>query len=185
MYIVVGLGNPGRTYEGTRHNIGFEVIDYLARQHQIKVNKIKHKALLGEMTIGGEKVLLVKPQTYMNLSGETVQSLMHYYKVPLDQLIVIYDDVDLSPGKVRIRKKGSAGTHNGMRHIIQRLQKDEFPRIRIGVGQSEIIPLKDFVLSGFSKDEIPLMEEAVIRSAQAVVETIKSGLDKAMNLYNG
>ncbi|MCK8059520.1 MULTISPECIES: aminoacyl-tRNA hydrolase [unclassified Fusibacter] len=185
MYIIVGLGNPGSKYSGTRHNIGFEAIDYLAQKHHIQVKKHKHKALIGEGTIGSEKVVLVKPQTYMNLSGESVVGLLHFYKVPLENLIVVYDDIDLDPGKVRIRPKGSAGTHNGMRNIIFLLKQDGFPRIRIGVGKSAVIPLEKFVLSGFKKDEIPLMEEAVIRSVEAIETWVKDDLNLAMNRYNG
>jgi PTH1 family peptidyl-tRNA hydrolase len=185
MYIIVGLGNPGKKYEGTRHNIGFEAIDYLARKHNIPVKKMKHKALLGEGTIGSEKVVLVKPQTYMNLSGESVTNILKFYKVSVDKLIVVYDDIDIDPGKIRIRPKGSAGTHNGMRNIIFLLKQDNFARIRIGVGKSAVIPLEKFVLSGFRKDEISLMEEAVSRGVEAIETWVKDDLDLAMNRYNG
>ena len=131
MYVVVGLGNPGKQYENTRHNVGFNVIDILAKEYDISVTKIKHKALIGEGRIGSEKVLLVKPQTYMNLSGETLIDIYKYYKVDLDNIIVIYDDIDLDVGKLRIRKKGSAGTHNGMRSIVKCLGSGDFPRVRV------------------------------------------------------
>ncbi len=185
MYVIVGLGNPGSRFDGTRHNIGFEVIDYLSRAHHIPVKKVKHKALIGEGTIAGHKVALIKPQTFMNLSGDAVQSAIAYYKVPLTHVLVVYDDIDLAPGMLRIRHKGSGGTHNGMRHILAILKQDGFPRMRLGVGKSDVIPLEKFVLSGFTKDEIPLMEEAVIKCSNAIECYIKQGLDKAMNAYNG
>jgi PTH1 family peptidyl-tRNA hydrolase len=185
MHIIIGLGNPGGRFDGTRHNIGFELIDYLSRAYHIPVKKIKHKALIGEGSIDGHKVVLVKPQTFMNLSGEAVQSVMHYYKVPLTHVLVVYDDIDLDPGKLRIRHKGSAGTHNGMRSIVSHLKSEDFPRMRLGVGKSEIIPLEKFVLMGFSKEEIPLMEDAIIRGSKAVKVFVSETLDKAMNAYNG
>ena len=156
MYVVVGLGNPGKQYENTRHNVGFNVIDILAKEYDISVTKIKHKALIGEGRIGSEKVLLVKPQTYMNLSGETLIDIYKYYKVDLDNIIVIYDDIDLDVGKLRIRKKGSAGTHNGMKDIVNKLATKDIPRLRIGTGglKKENQEVISFVLSKFSKDEL-------------------------------
>ncbi len=185
MYIIVGLGNPGRKYEGTRHNIGFDTIDYIARVHQIKVNKLKHKAMIGEGIIAGEKLLLVKPQTFMNLSGESVLSLVNYYALPLENLIIIYDDIDIPLASVRIRKKGSAGTHNGMKSIISLLNSDQFPRIRVGVGRDERMDLKDFVLSRYYKEEIKPMESAVERVEKAIECMIAEDIDKAMSYYNG
>jgi PTH1 family peptidyl-tRNA hydrolase len=185
MYVIVGLGNPGDRYAGTKHNIGFITIDYLAEQCGIKMNKTKHKAILGEGTIGGEKVLLVKPQTFMNLSGQSVMDIVNFYKVPSQNLIVIYDDIDLPVGKVRIRPSGSSGTHNGMRNIIYLINNQEFPRIRIGVGkQPDYMDLADYVMTKFNGEERPLMEEAVKRSAMAVEEIVKSGINIAMNKYN-
>lgn len=183
MYVIVGLGNPGKKYENTRHNIGFITLDYLAEQHDIKVNKIKHKALVGEGRISGQKVLLVKPQTYMNLSGDSVREVMDYYKVDIEDLIVIYDDIDLPAGTVRIRKKGSAGTHNGMRNIVQHLGQD-FPRIRMGIGNERKGDLVDFVLGGFSKEDKEILEPAVERAARAVECYVDEGIEKAMNKYN-
>ena len=151
MYVVVGLGNPGKQYENTRHNVGFNVIDILAKEYGISVTKIKHKALIGEGRIGTEKVLLVKPQTYMNLSGETLIDIYKYYKVDMENIIVIYDDIDLEVGKLRIRKKGSAGTHNGMRSVVQHLNSDRFPRIRLGIGASGKRDIIDHVIGGFTK----------------------------------
>lgn len=185
MYVVVGLGNPGDRYAQTKHNIGFITIDYLAEQHKTSVNKIKHKALMGEVSIGGEKTLLVKPQTFMNLSGQSVMEIMNFYKVPVQNLIVIYDDIDLPVGKVRIRPNGSSGTHNGMRNIIYLLSNQDFPRVRIGIGkQPDYMDLGDYVLTRFGSEEVPLMEEAVKKSALAVEEIIKSGINSAMNKYN-
>ena len=185
MYVIVGLGNPGKKYDLTRHNVGFDVIDRLSRRHNISVNKIKYKALVGEGVIKGEKVLLVKPQTYMNLSGETVQSICNYFQVPMEKLIVIYDDVDTDFAKLRIRKKGSAGTHNGMRNIIYLIQKDDFPRVRIGIGKSNHLPLRDFVLQKFSKDEMIEMDGALDNAASAVETIMSDGIEIAMNRYNG
>lgn len=186
MYVIVGLGNPGKQYENTRHNVGFNLIDILSKEHSIPVNKIKHKALIGEGIIGGNKVLLVKPQTYMNLSGETLIGIYQYYKVDPENIIVIYDDIDLDVGKLRIRKKGSGGTHNGMRSIIKCLGFDNFPRVRVGVSKPEHgQDLASFVLSRFRKDEIEDLQEALERAALAIETTIKDNLDLAMNKYNG
>jgi PTH1 family peptidyl-tRNA hydrolase len=185
MYVIVGLGNPGDRYAATKHNIGFITIDYLAEQHSIKMNKIKHKAIIGEGTIGGEKILFVKPQTFMNLSGQSVMDIIKFYKVPMSNLIVIYDDIDLPVGKVRIRPNGSSGTHNGMRNIIYLLNNQEFPRVRIGVGkQPDYMDLADYVMTKFNGEEKPLMEEAIKKSAAAVTEIVKSGINSAMNQYN-
>lgn len=184
MYIIVGLGNPGKKYENTKHNIGFITLDFLAGKNNIKINKIKHKALVGEGIISGRKVLLVKPQTYMNLSGNSVREVMEYYKAEPEQLIVIYDDVDIPMGRLRIRKKGSAGTHNGMKSIIYDLQEDGFPRIRIGIGKEKRIPLVGYVLGGFAKEERELMEDAVERAALAVECMLEKGIDAAMSEYN-
>jgi len=183
--IIVGLGNPGKKYELTRHNVGFEAIDLLASKHNIAVNKVKYKALIGEGQIAGEKVILVKPQTYMNLSGETVKAICQFYQLPIEKLIVIYDDIDTDFGKLRIRMKGSAGTHNGMRHIIYLMQKDEFPRIRIGIGKSDKMDLKDYVLQRFNKAEMATLGEVLDRTVLAAESIISEGVEKAMNRYNG
>ena len=183
MYIIAGLGKPGKKYENTRHNIAFITLDYLAERHDIKINKIKHKALVGEGRISGQKVLLVKPQTYMNLSGESLREVMDYYKVDIEDMIVVYDDIDLPAGTVRIRKKGSAGTHNGMRSIVQHLGQD-FPRIRMGIGNDRRGDLVDFVLGGFSKEDREVLEPAVERAALAIESYVDEGIEKAMNKYN-
>lgn len=185
MYIIVGLGNPGKKYELTRHNVGFDAIDRLAEKHGIAVTKMKYKALIGEGNIAGEKVILVKPQTYMNLSGETVMNICQFYQLPMEQLIVIYDDIDTDFAKLRIRMKGSAGTHNGMRHIIYLLQKDDFPRIRIGIGKSDRLALKDYVLQKFNKEEMVTISETIDRAAQVAETIISSGIEIAMNRFNG
>ena len=186
MYIVVGLGNPGKQYENTRHNVGFNVIDLLAKSNNIEVNKIKHKAIIGEGRIATEKVILVKPQTYMNLSGQTVVDIFQFYKVEPENIIVIYDDIDLETGKIRIRKKGSAGTHNGMRSIIQLLGLDNFPRIRVGVSRPENgQDLASFVLSKFRNEELDAIDDSLEKAALAVEAIVKEGIDKSMNKYNG
>ena len=185
MYIIVGLGNPGK-YERTRHNIGFLTIDELSRRTGIIPNKLKFKATVGEGRIGTEKVVLVKPQTFMNLSGESVRELMSFYKVDHDKLIVIYDDIDLEVGKLRIRKKGSSGTHNGMRNIIYLLGYDDFPRFRVGIsGENRRGNLADYVLGNFLKEEIPSVAESIERCADAIECLIKDGIELAMTWYNG
>ncbi len=186
MYIIVGLGNPGAQYAGTRHNIGFDALDYLAAQYRIPVQKVKHKSLIGEGLMQGEKILLVKPQTFMNLSGEAVQSIMAFYKVPPEQLIVLYDDIDLQIGKLRIRPSGSAGTHNGMRSIVSSLGTEAFSRVRMGVGKPPAgWNLADYVLSRFSEDERKEVNGVVERVATAVPAIVCSGAEAAMNRYNG
>lgn len=185
MHVIVGLGNPGKKYDATRHNVGFETIDMLGKRNNIEVKKLKHKALCGEGIIGNKKVMLVKPQTFMNLSGQSLLDIVQFYKIDPKNLIVIYDDIDISPGSIRIRKKGSAGTHNGMRSIIYTLQTDQFPRIRIGVGKPEHGDLVNHVIGRFSKEEIPTMIDAIERSSEAVETMVTDGIDLAMNRYNG
>lgn len=184
MKIIAGLGNPGKEYENTKHNVGFLTIDILAEKYNIKVNKIKFKGLIGEGMIEGHKVILVKPQTYMNLSGQCIREIMAFYKLPAEELTVIYDDIDLPMGNLRIRKKGSAGTHNGMRSIIYDLQEDGFPRVRIGIGGERRGDLAHYVISGFSGDDRKLIEDTIIKAADAVACMISCGTDKAMAEYN-
>lgn len=184
MYVIAGLGNPGRKYEKTRHNMGFLVLDEFADRHGIKVNRIKHKALVGEGRIGGEKVLLVKPQTYMNLSGESLREVMSYYDVPIKNLIVVYDDLDIAAGALRIRKKGSAGSHNGMKSVIYQLQSDDFPRVRVGIGAGGGMDWKDFVTGRVSGDEADTLAKAVGRAAEALDCILEDGIDIAMNRFN-
>ncbi|MCR5283684.1 MAG: aminoacyl-tRNA hydrolase [Lachnospiraceae bacterium] len=186
MYLIVGLGNPGRQYEHTRHNCGFDAIDEVAYQMGIAISSKEHKALVGKGYAFGQKVLLAKPQTFMNLSGESVLALCAYYKIdPETQLIVLYDDIDLSPGQLRIRKNGSPGGHNGMKNITALLGTKEFTRIRIGIGaKPEGRNLADYVLSHFSPEERELLDEAFSRTADAVQRILKGDLDGAMNQYN-
>lgn len=187
MYLVAGLGNPGKQYDMTRHNIGFHTIDYIADDLGVKIKKLKYKAIYGECDINGEKVLLVKPQTYMNLSGESISEFVKFFKIPTENVIIISDDIALETGRIRIRKKGSAGGHNGLKNIIYMLNSENFNRIRIGVGAPTHpdYDLKDFVLGRFTKEEIPVLEESIIKSYKAVVEIIKRGADSAMNKFNG
>ncbi len=184
MYVIVGLGNPGKKYEQTRHNIGFIAVDQLAEKYGIKVNRIKHKALVGEGQIAGEKVILVKPQTYMNLSGNSVREVVSYYKPDLEKLVLVYDDIDLPTGRIRIRKNGSAGTHNGMRSVIYDLAQDSFPRVRIGIGGERKMELADYVTSGFRKEEKEIMEAGVLKAVAALECIIEKGISSAMNEYN-
>ena len=184
MYIICGLGNPGKDYECTRHNLGFMTVDVLSSRLGISVNKLKFRSLVGEGRIGSEKVLLVKPQTYMNLSGEALRPLLEFYKEDPSHLIVIYDDIDLAPGTLRVRANGSAGTHNGMRSVIYHLRSDAFPRIRIGTGRNGVIPLERYVLMRIPEDERELMRDAVERASGAAECFVTDGIDKAMNVYN-
>lgn len=186
MYIIVGLGNPDRQYQNTRHNIGFDVIDVIAAKNNITVGERKHKALIGKGYVGGQKVVLVKPQTYMNLSGESVRDVIDFYKIDeKSELIVISDDVSLDVGQIRIRKKGSAGGHNGLKNIILHLGHDEFQRVKMGVGEKpQGYDLVDYVLGHFPKEEREIMDESAGRAAAAVEVMITEGADAAMNLYN-
>ena len=186
MFIIAGLGNPSSKYEKTRHNAGFDVIDRLADKYNIRVTENKHKALCGTGIIEGQKVLLAKPQTFMNLSGESIGAILHFYKLePETNLIVIYDDISLSPGKLRIRKKGSAGGHNGIKSIISHVGTQEFLRIKIGVGEKpQGSDLADYVLGRFSKEDRGLAEEAFEKACDAAALMVKGETDRAMNLFN-
>lgn len=186
MYIIAGLGNPGKKYVGTRHNMGFEAMDAVAAKYDIDIKKAKFNALYGEGMIEGEKVVLVKPQTFMNLSGESIREFKAWYKTENTEIIIIYDDVSLPVGKMRIRPKGSAGGHNGIKSIIYQLNTDVFPRIKIGVGSPENpnYDLADYVLGKFSTNEIKELIPVAIKAADAVGEIIKNGVEKAMSLFN-
>ena len=186
LFIIVGLGNPGKEYEGTRHNVGFEVIDRIAEKYNIAVDGKKHRALIGKGMIGGQKVILAKPQTYMNLSGESVRSLLDYYKVDeTEELLVIYDDISMENGQIRIRAKGSAGGHNGIKNIIAHLNGQVFPRIKVGVGEKPPrYDLADYVLGHFSKAEQELMEEGYDHALHAAEQIIDGEITAAMNEYN-
>lgn len=185
MYIIAGLGNPTREYDGTRHNAGFSVIDMLAERMGINVTEKKHKALCGKGVLNGQKVVLAKPQTFMNLSGESVRAMADFYKLTPEQVIIIYDDISLEPGQLRIRSKGSAGGHNGIKSIIACLGTQEFPRIKVGVGDKpKNMDLADYVLSRFSKGEQELMDSAFSEAADAVVMMLAEGIGPAMNHFN-
>ena len=186
MYIIVGLGNPKKEYDNTRHNIGFDVIDALAEANRIGVTEKKHKALIGKGMIAGQKVVLAKPQTFMNLSGESVRELTDYYKADeTTELIVISDDISLDVGQLRIRKKGSAGGHNGLKNIILHLGHDSFQRIKMGVGEKpKNYDLADYVLGHFSKEERPVMDESVKDACKAIEMMINDDTDGAMNIFN-
>lgn len=183
--IIVGLGNPDKIYVGTRHNAGFEVIDKLAYDYNINVNKGKFKGIIGEGNINTKKVTLLKPLTYMNLSGESVKEAINWYKYTNNDIIVIYDDISLDIGEIRIRKKGSAGGHNGMKNIIYHLNTDEFIRVRIGIGNKpKNLDLASYVLSRFSKAEMPIIIEGFTKAAEAVLTILDEGTEAAMNKYN-
>ena len=186
MYIIVGLGNPGREYQNTRHNIGFQVIDAIAEKNNISVKEKKYKALIGKGVVAGQKVLLVKPQTYMNLSGESVREVIDYYKIDeKEELIVISDDISLDVGQIRIRKKGSAGGHNGLKNIILHLGHDQFERIKMGVGEKpQGYDLADYVLGHFTQMEQEILQDSIARAVQAVETIMTDGVDQAMNRYN-
>ncbi|MDR2771573.1 MAG: aminoacyl-tRNA hydrolase [Clostridiales Family XIII bacterium] len=186
-YIIVGLGNPGKRYENTKHNMGFITLDLLAERNGIKINKLKHRALCGEGTVAGQRVLLVKPSTYMNLSGESVRAAVDYYKAPRDRLLVIYDDIDIPIGDIRIRQRGGPGSHNGMRSIVDNLACEDFPRIRIGIGDGQRErgdALVGYVLGGFRKRQLAAAEAAVARAVDAAECLLRDGAEAAMNRYN-
>ena len=186
MYLIVGLGNPTKQYEKTRHNIGFDVIDALADKYNISVTEKKHKALCGRGAIEGQKVVLAKPQTFMNLSGESVVELLNYYKMdPETEMIVIYDDISLAPGNIRIRKKGSAGGHNGIKNIIALTGTQNFLRIKVGVGEKpKGWDLADYVLGRFNDEDRKYVEDAIKDAISACTLMVWDDVDKAMNDYN-
>lgn len=186
MYLIVGLGNPTAKYEKTRHNAGFDVIDAIADKYGIELNLRKGKAFCGTGHIEGQKVMLAKPQTYMNLSGDSVSALVNFYKLdPMEDLIVVFDDISLAPGNLRIRKKGSAGGHNGIKDIIAKTGTDQFARVKVGVGEKPAgWDLADYVLGGFSKEDEALVKEACEHAAEAAAEILTDGPDKAMNDFN-
>lgn len=186
MYIIVGLGNPGSEYRNTRHNMGFETVEILADRFSIPTDFVKHKAMCGKGIIEGEKVMLAMPQTYMNLSGESVRELVDYYKIDVPtQLIVVYDDIDLDPGMIRIRKSGSPGGHNGMKNISKLLGTNDFMRVRVGVGaKPKGYDLADYVLGHFTKDEREEINKGLAMAAEGVRVIITEGIDIAMNRFN-
>lgn len=187
MYVIAGLGNPDKKYEKTRHNVGFDVIDAISKKYNVELTEKKHRALCGSGYIAGQKVLLVKPQTYMNLSGESIQAILNFYKLDAaDGLLVIYDDINLAPGRIRVRAKGSAGGHNGIKNIIAMTGTQEFARIRIGVGEKpQGWDLADYVLGRFSKEERALVEDAFADAVTAAEMILMDDLSGAMNQFNG
>lgn len=185
-FMIVGLGNPDKKYEFTRHNAGFLCVDMLAEKHGFTVKKLKFRSLLGDAVIGGHRCLILKPQTYMNLSGEAVREAAAFYKIPPERILVLFDDISLDVGKLRIRRKGTDGGHNGIKNIIYHLASDKFPRIKIGVGKKphSDYDLADWVLSEFKKDEEAPLKSALENACAAVELLLDGEIDKAMNLYN-
>ncbi len=185
MYLIVGLGNPESDYAKTRHNMGFNVINKLSSKYNIEVNKSKFKGLVGSGIIEGEKVILLKPQTFMNLSGESLIEALNFYKLTPEELIVIYDDIDIEPGNIRIRKNGSAGTHNGMKSILEHLKTEQFTRVRVGIGKpKEHIDMITHVIGHITEEELKMLDEGVEKAKEAVIEIVKNDVSSAMNKYN-
>ena len=185
MYLIVGLGNPEEEYSKTRHNMGFYTINKISQQYNIEVKQNKFQALYGSGMIEKEKVILLKPQTYMNLSGNSVKEVVDFYKIEKEKILVIYDDMDIEPGKIKIRKKGSAGGHNGMKSIIQMIGTEEFPRIRVGIGRpihkdDEI----NYVIGAIPEEDLKRLDEGIEKAQKAVEEILRNGVDSAMNKYN-
>lgn len=184
MFLVVGLGNPGREYANTRHNVGFDAIDYLAYKNNVTINKLKFNAAYGDYSVNGEKVILFKPTTYMNNSGIAVSEIAKFYKIPVENIIVIYDDIDIGVGSLRVRPHGSSGTHNGMKSIIYHLKSDKFPRIRIGIGRNPDMDLADFVLSKFSSEDRIVINDMCKKAGDAAEDIIQHDLNHSMQTYN-
>lgn len=185
-YVIVGLGNPGIQYEGTRHNVGFMVLDYIAKQCNVSIDRMKFKGMTCDTTLNGKRVLLLKPMTYMNLSGDSVRDAMNFYKLTPDRVIVVYDDISLQPGKLRIRLKGSHGGQNGMRSIIEQCGTDTFPRIKMGIGTKPNPgwDLADWVLSKFGTQELKPLEQAIENAYRAAALMVQNKANEAMNQYN-
>ena len=185
MYLIVGLGNPEEEYSNTRHNMGFNVINKLSEEFNIKVNKNKFKGLYGKGKIEEQDVILLKPQTYMNLSGESIKEIIDFYKLNTDNLIIIYDDIDIGPGIIKLRKTGGPGTHNGMKSVIKEIGTEKFPRVRIGIGKPEHKgDLINYVIGKIPEEDKKILEKSIDVAKEAVIEIVKSGIDKAMNCFN-
>ena len=185
MYLIVGLGNPGKEYDNTRHNMGFQQIDLFANTHHVTFDREKFGGKYCEILINNEKVILLKPQTYMNLSGESIIQYANFYKVDPEEILIIYDDIDIETGTIKIRKKGGAGTHNGMKSVVNELNTVDFPRIRVGTGSKEKVNnLIDYVISKVSEEEYERLEEGIEKAVEAVIEILKIGIDNAMNKLN-
>ena len=185
MYLIVGLGNPEEEYSKTRHNMGFNAINKIAEKYEIEMKKTKFNGIYGSGNIEGEKVMLIKPQTYMNLSGKCVKEFLDFYKIEKEKMIIIYDDMDVEPGKIKIRKQGSAGSHNGMKSIISEIQTQEFPRIRIGIGR----PIHEndkinYVIGNIPEEEMEKLEEGIEKAKEATIDILAKGIDHAMNKFN-
>ena len=185
MYLIIGLGNPEEEYSKTRHNMGFNAINKIAEKYDIKMKKTKFNGIYGSGNIEGEKVMLIKPQTYMNLSGKCVKEFLDFYKIEKEKMIIIYDDMDVEPGKIKIRKQGSAGSHNGMKSIISEIQTQEFPRIRIGIGR----PIHEndkinYVIGNIPEEEMEKLEEGIEKAKEATIDILAKGIDYAMNKFN-
>lgn len=185
MYLIVGLGNPEKDYRDTRHNMGFNTINKLAEEYEIEVTKNKFKGLYGSGIIEGEKVILLKPQTFMNLSGESIKEILQFYKIEIEQLIIIYDDIDIEPGVIKVRKIGGAGTHNGMKSVIHELNTQNFKRIRVGIGMPEKKgDLIEYVIGAIPEEDKEKLDKGTDLAKEAVIEIIKNGIDIAMNKFN-
>lgn len=185
MYLIVGLGNPEEDYSNTRHNMGFNAINKLAEQYKIEINKRKFKGLYGTGIIEGEKVILLKPQTYMNLSGQSIKEVLDFYKIDIENLIVIYDDIDIEPGLIKLRKFGGAGSHNGMKSVVEELKSQNFKRIRIGIGSpNDKSKLIEYVIGPIKKEDIENLEKGTTLAKDAVIEILKNGIGIAMNKFN-
>ncbi len=185
MYLIVGLGNPENEYANTRHNMGFDTINEISKRNNIEVNKNKFKGIYGTGIIQGKKVILLKPQTYMNLSGESIKEIMDFYNIEPEEIIIIYDDIDTEKGNIRIRKKGGPGSHNGMKSVVENLQTTNFGRIRVGIGQPQFkSDMINYVIGKISKEEQNILQEGVNKAAEAVEEILTKGIDIAMNDFN-
>ena len=185
MYLIVGLGNPGKEYENTRHNMGFKVLNKLSKKWKKPITKSKFNGKYGTGIIENEKVILLEPQTYMNLSGEAIKPMLDFYKVDYSNLLVIYDDIDVEPGKVKIRTKGGPGTHNGMKSVVKEIGTEEFPRIRVGIGQPIIkLAMIDYVIGYVPEKELTILEEGIEKAEKAIEEILKHGRNDAKNKFN-
>lgn len=185
MYLIVGLGNPEQEYSGTRHNMGFDVLNEIANEYKIEINKNKFNALYTKCNIEGQEVILLKPQTYMNLSGNSVREVVNFFKIKTDEILIIYDDMDINPGTIKIRKKGSAGGHNGVKSVIEKLGTTEINRIRVGIGSAKTNEDRiKYVIGSVKKEDKEILRQGVLKAKDAVIEILKNGIDRAMNKCN-
>ena len=185
MYLIVGLGNPEEDYSKTRHNMGFNVVNKIAKEYGIEINKKKFDSLCGDGMIENQKIILLKPQTYMNLSGKAVIQVVNFYKIPLENICIIYDDMDIEPGQIKIRKKGGSGSHNGMKSIVAELNLENFARVRVGIGKPKFKEDSiNHVIGAIPKEEMDILEEGISKAKDAVISILKDGIDIAMNRFN-